>query len=108
MTVDPATAKSWLRRYRAGATFRAIAAEAGVSDATVRRALAGQVAARPPGPRPQPKPSTAAVVRAYERHGSIRGAERELDVSETYVRARLFEAGLIEDHPDQRPRKVCG
>jgi transposase len=102
---DPATVRRWLRRYRAGVSFRAIAQEAGVSDATVRRALAGQVESRLPGPKPRPKPTTARVVAAYEQLASIRAVEAELGVSETYVRARLHEAGVIERHPDQRPRK---
>jgi hypothetical protein len=55
--------------------------------------------------QPRPKPTTERVVDAYERIGSIRGVEAELGVSETYVRARLHEAGVIERHPDQRPRK---
>jgi predicted transcriptional regulator len=98
--------RRWLRRYRAGASFRTIADEAGVSDATVRRALAGKVESRDPGPVARAKPTTARVVEAYERLGSIRGVEAQLGVSETYVRARLFEAGMIERHPDQRPRKT--
>lgn len=44
------------------------------------------------------------VVDAYAAVGSVRGVEAALGVSETLVRLRLAEAGVVE-YPDRRPRK---
>lgn len=104
MTAHPV--EEWRRQWEAGATYRQIAAGTSppVHEATVRRALAGVAPPRRPGPKR--KPITAAqVVEWHELLGSIRAVERELGVSETLVRARLAEAGVIEQHPDQRPRR---
>ena len=106
MTIDDATARVWLELWRRGATARAIAALEGVSDRTVRRVLATspEYSPRRPGPPRRARPTVAAVVAAWQAIGTIRGVERHLGVSETTVRARLAEAGVVA-HPDRRPRK---
>lgn len=103
---DDATVRRWFRSYRAGASYRTIGAEAGVTESTVRRAIAKHAKGlRASGPRARAKPTRAQVVNTRHRIGSMRGTATALDVSLTYVQARLAEAGLVEKHPDQRPRK---
>lgn len=101
---DKRTVRRWAAGYRRGSTYREIAAEAGVEEWTVRAALAGVVTSRRLGPRGRPDITAEQAAIAWEQAGSIRGAARELGVSATLMQARLHELGLIERHPDQRPR----
>lgn len=104
MTRYPVT--KWRRMRDRGLSFRAIAqADGTVDEKTVRRLLAdGDPGPKRSGPRKRAKPSVAQVVKLWLALDSVRAVERELGVSETLVRARLAEAGLVE-HPDKRPRK---
>lgn len=104
--VDKRTVRRWATAYRRGRTYRQIAAAAGVDESTVRRALAPvEVQRRRVGPRGRKDITAEQVAIVWERIGSIRGAARELGVSATLVQARLHDLGLIERHPDQRPRQ---
>ena len=95
----------WARLYEAGASYRAIGAAAGVDESKVRRALAGRVPRRRPGPKKRAEVTAEQVASVFlTLGGNIKATEATLGVSETLVRARLSELGYVE-HPDQRPRK---
>jgi hypothetical protein len=104
--------QDWLRLWEGGASYRAIAAVAGCSERSVRRALAPHVAGRRrSGPRKLVAPTAEQVAQVYASIGSIRGVEAHYrgtgtPISETTVRARLAELGIVE-HPDKRPRKTA-
>lgn len=105
--------KLWLAAWHGGASYRAIAAQHHVGERTVRRVLAPHVAGqRRSGPRKKPAPTAEEVAEVYASIGSIRGVEAHYagsstPISETTVRARLAELGIVE-HPDKRPRKGEG